>query len=70
MEDVSTLNALLEAGGTISLAAVCLFFAWQFWKAYRAQVAAHIKTLKLAARLPLSDDDTMVRRPADEEKIA
>lgn len=67
MEDI---KAIAELGGTISALGICLFFALQFWKAYRAQVAAHIKTLKLAARLPLSDDETLVPSRRDEEKVA
>lgn len=63
------IQQLLEGGGLVAVAAVSLYFAMTFLKMYRQSVSSHIKTLKLAARLPVSEDDTLVRRP-DEEKAA
>jgi len=63
--DAQALNSLLEGGGLLAVAGVSLYFALQFLKMYRQSVNSHIKTLKLAARMPLSEDDTHLRRPED-----
>lgn len=63
------IQQILEGGGLVAVSGVSLYFAMTFLKMYRQAIASHIKTLKLAARLPISEDDTIVRRP-DEEKAA
>lgn len=57
------LQTLIEGGGLLAVASVSLYFAITFLKMYRNQVNSHIKTLKLIARLPISEEDTLMRPP-------
>ncbi len=68
-EVLMELQQIIEAGGLVAVSGVSLYFAMTFLKMYRQAVASHIKTLKLAARLPISEDDTHVRPPAANDAL-